>query len=28
VGGPEAARWKPVRTEGGIKVGERLGMFE
>ena len=28
VGGPKAAAWKAVRTEGDIKVGERLGMFE
>lgn len=27
VGGPKAAAWQPVRTEGDIKVGERLGQF-
>ena len=28
VGGPKAARWQPVRSEGDIKVGERLGMWK
>ncbi|HET8715855.1 MAG TPA: archaetidylserine decarboxylase [Holophagaceae bacterium] len=27
VGGPKAAAWTPVRTEGDIRVGERLGVF-
>jgi phosphatidylserine decarboxylase len=27
VGGPKAANWKPHRTEGGVKVGQRLGAF-
>ena len=26
IGGPKAGQWQPVRSEGGIKVGERLGM--
>ena len=28
VGGPKAGRWKAIRSEGDIKVGERLGAFE
>jgi len=28
VGGPRAQDWKPGRTEGDIKVGQRLGAFE
>jgi phosphatidylserine decarboxylase len=27
VGGPKAGTWKPVRTEGIVKVGQRLGTF-
>lgn len=27
VAGPKGRDWRPVRTEGTIKVGERLGMF-
>lgn len=27
VGGPGAAAWKPARTEGPVRVGERLGAF-
>lgn len=28
VAGPRAQDWKPVRTEGVVKVGQRLGMFQ
>jgi phosphatidylserine decarboxylase len=27
IGGPEAARWSPGRTEGPVRVGQRLGRF-
>ncbi len=27
IGGPEAGRWVPRRTEGDVKVGQRLGAF-
>lgn len=27
VGGPRAEDWKPVRTTGAVKVGQRLGMY-
>lgn len=27
VGGAKAGAWKPLRTEGSVKVGERLGAF-
>ncbi len=27
VGGPKAGAWRPLRTEGAVKVGERLGAF-
>jgi phosphatidylserine decarboxylase len=27
VGGPKAANWKPLRTEGPVKMGERLGAY-
>jgi phosphatidylserine decarboxylase len=27
IGGPKAGAWKPLRTEGSVKVGERLGAF-
>ncbi|HJW08342.1 MAG TPA: archaetidylserine decarboxylase [Holophagaceae bacterium] len=27
IGGPRAKDWAPVRSEGDIKVGERLGMY-
>jgi len=27
VGGPEAARWRPERTEGPVRVGQRLGRY-
>jgi phosphatidylserine decarboxylase len=27
VGGPKAADWNPVRTEGPVKMGQRLGIF-
>ena len=28
VGGPKAQQWRPARTSGDVKVGERLGMFQ
>ncbi len=28
VGGPRAAEWSPLRREGSVKVGQRLGAFE
>ncbi len=28
VGGPRAAAWFPVRTEGAVKVGQRLGAYQ
>ena len=27
VGGPDANRWRPLRTSGDVKVGQRLGQF-
>lgn len=27
IGGPKASQWQPVRTEGPVKVGQRLGQF-
>jgi phosphatidylserine decarboxylase len=27
IGGPRAMEWKPCRTEGGVKVGQRLGGY-
>ncbi|MDR3669638.1 MAG: archaetidylserine decarboxylase [Holophaga sp.] len=27
IGGPQAARWAPVRTGGPVRVGQRLGRF-
>ena len=28
VGGPRSGAWKPLRAEGTVKVGERLGAFQ
>jgi phosphatidylserine decarboxylase len=28
VGGPRAAQWTPVRRDGNVRVGQRLGAFE
>jgi len=28
VGGPKAKAWKPLRTEGTVKVGQRLGTYQ
>lgn len=27
IGGPEASKWQPLRTDGDVKVGQRLGAF-
>jgi phosphatidylserine decarboxylase len=28
IGGPKADAWQPVKSEGSVKVGQRLGGFK